>query len=290
MNNAKREEIDRAVVLQCFYTPDGIRFNSLKRRIQKASETTSLSIQRLKRENFVTNRGAWDRRKGITLGENSRIAFSVLRLAACGVVFTGQFPSDFKRVALLPPDAWYSSFFETVSGVAVEDFFVGERRDFATGILKGLDFEMTKVVAIINKLETESVLKPIDKYNIGYITSQERQRYEITDPLLKEFSRDIQRFLYYILEYWIKETWLYERPEGEELRWYRNIAGNISNGLGRTYASAIRNYFYNKQKDEKILRFLKSNLIKKVKQYSIGYLRSHRKTIAENDRGKMEVN
>jgi hypothetical protein len=127
-------------------------------------------------------------------------------LAASGVNFIGHIASQFKRIDLISPDVWRSPYIETVPGVAIEDFYVGDRRDFATGALKNLGFERSEIESRIAMLVTKSILKPIRNDNIECI-NQEQQRYEIAIPALKEFIKDIQRILYHILQYWITETW-----------------------------------------------------------------------------------
>jgi hypothetical protein len=331
MNNIKRKEIDKAVIQLLLHRQKGVKFSDIKRGIRKHPSTTVLSLRRLERSKFVIKKEAlyylsldgrqlakekrgdfpsyirviqssktkqkisntikqkWKRYKAKE--RNSQIIFFILRLAASGVNFTGYIPPNFKKANLLPPDAWYSPLIETVPGVAVEDFFIGDRRDFATGTLKGLGFGKTEIKTCIEGLVTKSILKPLYVPNIERTTNTnpEKQRYEIVDKLLKEFIADIQSLLFDILEYWIKEVWQYERPKGEESRWYEYITSNMSYGLGLTYTSIIRDMLTNNQRDKEIQRFVSNHLIKRDRQYIIEYLQSRRRTIAETINRKWET-
>jgi hypothetical protein len=80
----------------------------------------------------------------------------------------------------------------------------------------------------------------------------------------------------------------YQRPKRKELKWYMDINSRKSSGLGRTYTSAIRETLYNKQRDTKIQKFVLKHLIKKDRKYTIEYLKSRRKTIAETINKKWE--
>lgn len=242
--------------------------------------------EEIKKKISSTMKHRWKERK-IQEKNEDKITFFVLRLAASGVNFIGHIASQFKRIDLISSDVWRSPYIETVPGVAIEDFYVGQRRDFATGALQNLGFERSEIKSRIAMLVTKLILKPIRNDNIECI-NQEQQRYEIAIPLLKEFIKDIQRLIYHILQYWITETWQYQRPKREELKWYMDINSRKSSSLGRTYIEATREMLYNKQRDTKIQKFVLKHLIKKDRKYTIEYLKSRRKTIAETINKKWE--
>ena len=100
----------------------------------------------------------WKERKVQEKNED-KITFFVLRLATSGVNFIGHIASQFKRIDLISPDVWRSPYIETVPGVAIEDFYVGQRRDFATGALQNLGFKRSEIESRIAMLVTKLIFK-----------------------------------------------------------------------------------------------------------------------------------